>query len=248
MAKPLKKQASAAKKKAPEVRRKAPLAKDQPPAKNRPKQDTPGVRHTMKKASKVIGKQEGPKKVTSNHASAGTQRTSANTSVNNMAAANEVQKQKDTFEKANKLFHARSFSEALKLFQIAVQGPSIEVGHVARLHVKMCEQRLQRETAPLETPEDKYNFAVSLMNQKSNLEEAEKHLRAAVQAKDSADHYHYALALCLGLKGDFAGSSHYLARAITLAPNNRAIARNDPDFKEILQSQPMRDLFAAKPA
>ena len=165
-----------------------------------------------------------------------------------MAAANEVQKQKDTFEKANKLFHARSFADALKLFQTIAHGPSIEIGHVAKLHVKMCEQRLQRKTAPLETPEDKYNFAVSLMNQKANLDEAEEHLRAAVQAKDSADHYHYALALCLGLKGDFAASSQHLARAIALAPNNRAIARNDPDFKEILQSQPMRELFAAKSA
>ena len=98
----------------------------------------------------------------------------------------------------------------------------------------------------MRTSEDKYNFAVSLLNQKVNLEEAEKHLRAAVQAKDSADHYHYALALCLGLKGDFAGSSQHLGRAIALAPNNRAIARNDPDFREILQSQPMRELLAPR--
>ena len=248
MGKPIKKQAPPPKKMAHAEKRKAPLPKAAPHAQSKTKQDTPGVRHTIEKASKVIRKQLGTKKVTLNHASAGTKRTLADTSVNNMAAANEVQKQKDTFEKANKLFQARSFSEALKLFQIAVQGPSIEIGHVARLHVKMCEQRLQREAAPLETPEDKYNFAVSLMNQKSNLDEAEKHLRAAVQAKDTADHYHYALALCLGLKGDLVGSSQHLARAIALAPNNRAIARNDPDFKEILQSQPMRELFAAKPA
>ena len=230
------------------VKQKTVLAKAAPAAKSTPKQATPIVRHTMEKVARVIKKATVTRKVVTSRSSVGAPRTSVTTSVNNMAAANEVQKQKDTFEKANKLFHARSFSEALKLFQIAIQGPSIDIGHVARLHVKMCEQRLQTEAVPLETPEDKYNFAVSLLNQKLNLEEAEKHLRAAVQAKDSADHYHYALALCLGLKGDFAGSSQHLARAIALAPNNRAIARNDPDFREILQSQPMRELLAPRSA
>ena len=136
----------------------------------------------------------------------------------------------------------------MKFFQQASQGPSIDFSHVARLHAKMCEQRLKKDHAPLETPDDKYNYAVSLLNQKANLEDAEKHLRAAVEAKYSADHFHYALALCLGLRGDYAGSSQHLARAIALAPNNRTIARNDPDFREILQSPAMRALLAVKPA
>ena len=161
-----------------------------------------------------------------------------------MAAANEAQKQKDAFEKATKLFHARNFSDALTQFEAAAGGPSIEITHVARLHVKMCQQRIQKPAAALSNPEDYYNYAVTLINQRQ-LDEAEKQLKIALDAKEAADHFQYAMALCLGLKGNFEGAAKHLARAIELLPSNRAIARNDPDFREILQSAPLRALYAA---
>lgn len=232
---------------APAVSKKI-VAKKKPPApapQTKPMQKGPLVRNTMKKASAKSQSPSGKSSPIPVKKSAG---SALKTSAINMAAANETQKQKEVFEKAIKLFNSRNFAEALKLFEIAVTGPSIEVAHVARLHVKMCGQRIQKSAIPLDTPDDRYNFAVSLINQRTNLDEAEKHLKAAVQAKDAADHFHYALALCLGLKGDFNGSSYHLGRAIALVPNNRSTARNDPDFKEILQAPQLRDIMSVTKA
>ena len=138
----MKKQIPLPKKQVGAVKQKTVLAKAAPAAKSAPKQATPVVRHTMEKVARMIKKAAVTRKV-ENRSSVGAPRTSVTTSVNDMAAANEVQKQKEAFEKANKLFHARSFGDAMKLFQQATQGPSIEIGHVAKLHIKMCEQRLQ---------------------------------------------------------------------------------------------------------
>ncbi len=206
------------------------------------KQSEPAVPSAAKKASGTALKYREDRNPAHAKSSA---RDAAKTSAIHMAAANELQKQKEMFEKATKLFNSRNFADAQKLFESAIAGPSIDIAHVARLHVKMCGQRLQKSTVPLDTPEDRYNFAISLINQRTNLDEAERHLKAATQAKENADHFHYALALCLGLNGDFNGCSHHLGRAIALAPNNRSIARNDPDFKEILQAPQLRELFSA---
>ena len=225
--------------------RKAAAATKQPARirKSEPVQKTPLVRNTKGNVSaKAQNLRETSSPIRGNQSAGDASKTLAI----NMAAANEIQKQKEAFEKATKLFNSRKFDEALKLFEAVAAGPSIEFAHVARLHVKMCGQRLQKSAVPLDTPDDRYNFAISLINQRANLDEAERHLKAAVQAKDTADHFHYALALCLGLNGDFTGSSYHLGRAIALVPNNRSIARNDPDFKEILQTPQLREVMSVR--
>ena len=245
---PKAKTAAKAKQAAPPATSKKIVAKKKqlaPASKSKPMQKGPLVRNTIKKASAKTQNLRGNRSPIPAKKSAG---SAVTTSAINMAAANETQKQKEVFEKAIKLFNSRNFAEALKLFEAAVTGPSIEVAHVARLHVKMCGQRIQKSAIPLDTPDDRYNFAISLINQRTNLDEAERHLKAAVQAKDAADHFHYALALCLGLKGDFNGSSYHLGRAIALVPNNRSTARNDPDFKEILQAPQLRDIMSVTKA
>ncbi len=199
------------------------------------KQSASAVRHTKEQAP---GKESTPRPGKS--ATGAIQSTSAI----NMAAANEAQKQKEAFEKATKLFQVRNFSEALAHFEAAVIGPSIEIAHVARLHVKMCQQRIQKPSSVMNSPEDCYNYAITLINQRQ-LDEAEKQLKIALEANDTADHFHYAMALCQGLKGNYEGAAKHLGRAMEIMPNTRAIARNDPDFREILQSAPLRALYAA---
>jgi tetratricopeptide (TPR) repeat protein len=137
--------------------------------------------------------------------------------------------QMESFGDGMRLFHARQLGEARELFLAASGGPDRAVSHRAALHARMCESRLESSGVILSTPEDHYNYAITLINSR-NFSGALEHLRAALEAEPSADHVLYALAACQGLTGDLQGAYENLKRAIDLQPRNRLAARQDPDF------------------
>jgi tetratricopeptide (TPR) repeat protein len=137
--------------------------------------------------------------------------------------------QMESFEEGMHLFHARKFQQARELFQQAVRGADRAVTHRAGLHARMCEQRLESAGLVLNTPEEHYNYAVTLINSR-DLATAQKHLRAALAGAPTADHVLYALAACQSLSGDLQAAYENLKRAIDLQVGNRLAARQDPDF------------------
>jgi len=157
-------------------------------------------------------------------------------------AAPDSAQQSRAFESAIRCFHAGNFVKARELFQQATKGPSRDVAHAARLHVRMCDQRIARPEPILHTAEEHYNYAIALINQRK-LELAEQHLQQALTLAPRGDHLYYALALCRGLSGDLQGAYTHMKRAIELHPRNRTTARNDPDFAEIGQRSPLADLL-----
>lgn len=159
-------------------------------------------------------------------ARAGTQREATG------KATAPAKEQPALFEEAIKAQHSGDFEKAKSLFEQAASGPSREMAHAARVHARMCDHRIAKAAPVLRSAEDHYNFAVTLMNQRS-LELAEQHLRTALQMMTDADHIHYALALCRGLRGDLEDARAHLQRAIELQPKNRLMARSDPDFLEL---------------
>ena len=80
-------------------------------------------------------------------------------------------KQLAAFEAAMKLFHARKLREARELFTLAAQGPERDVAQRARLHIAMCDRRLQQAAVTCSSAEDYYNYGVALINTR-NLAEA----------------------------------------------------------------------------
>lgn len=140
--------------------------------------------------------------------------------------------QMESFEEGMHLFHARQFQQAKDVFEQAVRGTDRAVSHRAGLHARICAQRLESAAPPISTPEEHYNYAVTLMNSR-DLPGARQHLRAALDADAAADHVLYALAACLSLGGDLQSAYENLKRAIDLQPRNRLAARQDPDFAAI---------------
>lgn len=147
--------------------------------------------------------------------------------------SSEAKLQMESFQRGMELFHARDFRRARELFEKAASGPNRDIVFAARTHQRMCEQRLEQAAPALETADDHYNYGVALTNER-RLDEARQHLEKAL-AMRTADHYEYALALCLGLAGEIEAAAAHLRRAIELDPRNRIAARNDADFSELLQ-------------
>ena len=176
----------------------------------------------------VSGAQDGP--------------VSSRVAVAALAQSADPRKQRSTFEAAMKLFHARQMREARELFVSASGGPERDVAQRSRLHIAMCDRRLEQAPVNLLTGEDYYNYGVALINTR-NVTEARVHLEKALEISPGADHVHYALALALALGGDPKRAYESLKRAIELEPRNRIIARQDQDFAPLAHQAPFDALL-----
>lgn len=156
-------------------------------------------------------------------------------------AAN-AERQLASFQTAMRLFHARKLKDAIAHFQQAADGPERDVAQRARLHLAMCERRLQQTALNLRTAEDYYNYAIALLNTRQ-IEQARTHLERALEMAPDADHVFYALAVAQALSGDATGAHDYLKRAIELEPKNRIMARQDGDFASIGGQAPFQALL-----
>jgi Tfp pilus assembly protein PilF len=150
------------------------------------------------------------------------------------------------YEEAYRYFRSQNFAQAKVAFERAVDGPQRELTHNARLHIAMCERRLQ--SAPLEfaTAEENYNYGIARLNARE-LPGAKRYFEAALALAPNGDHIYYGLALSCGLSGDLQGCYENLKRAIDLQPKNRLIARQDQDFNTIVQHPVFHQLLYEKP-
>lgn len=153
-----------------------------------------------------------------------------------------AQNQLSIFESAMKLFHARNLQDARELFHLAGQGPQPDVANRARLHVSMCDRRLQQATVNLGSAEEYYNYGIAVLNTR-NATEARGHLEKALQMSPGADHILYALALAQAMGGDFPAAYENLRRAIELEPRNRILARQEADFAHLASQPPFDSLL-----
>ena len=141
------------------------------------------------------------------------------------------------YAEATRHFNKQSYRRAKEAFEKVLIGPSRELADRARVHLVICEQRMQRE-APvhLRSADDHYHYAVSQINL-GNYEEARARLERARKLAPKSDYVYYALASVAALTGETDEAVDLLAQAIKLRPENRFHARNDADFR-LLQDEP----------
>lgn len=147
------------------------------------------------------------------------------------------QQQLKLYEEALKHFQQQRFARAKEILDRVVEGPSKELCDRARVHLRICEQRISRPPSPaLKSAEDHYTQGVALMNL-GRWDEAREHLDRARKAAPKADHVIYAMAALDCLTGEADSAMQNLKLAIQLRPENRYHARNDADFS-FLQEDP----------
>lgn len=147
------------------------------------------------------------------------------------------QQQLKSYEEALTLFQQQKFQRAKQLLERVIEGPSKELGERARVHIRICDQRISRPPVPtLKSPEDYYTQGVALMNL-GRWDDAREHLDRARKAAPKADHIVYAMAVLDCLTGEADSAMENLKIAIQLRPENRYHARNDEDFA-FLQEDP----------
>jgi tetratricopeptide (TPR) repeat protein len=114
-----------------------------------------------------------------------------------------------------------------------------ELHERVHLYLNVCDRHMTPRAASPSTPEERV-FAATLAVNAGRYDEALEHLRAA--SKESPDHDHalYMLASVLSLRDEADKAVPLLLRAIELNPDNRAMARHDPDLEPLRRYEHVR--------
>jgi tetratricopeptide (TPR) repeat protein len=136
------------------------------------------------------------------------------------------------YEAGIRAMQERKFDKAKGLLQKVIAGPSKELADRATLHLNTCNQQLARTSTSFKTPEEHYDYAVSLMNVGDYIA-AREHLEKLAKQAPQADYLWYGLSVLDCLTGHVEGALRNLSEAIRLNPANRFQARNDSDFQPL---------------
>ena len=148
-----------------------------------------------------------------------------------------LHQQLKTYEEAVRQFHNQKYHKAKEDFEKVLTGPSKELADRAKVHLRICQQRISRlpEFNP-RTSDEHYQHGVAMMNL-GRWDEAREHLLRARRLAPKCDYIIYALAALDCLTGEAESAMENLKLAIDLRPENRYHARNDEDFA-FLQEDP----------
>ncbi len=122
-----------------------------------------------------------------------------------------------------------------------------ELHERVRLYLNVCDRHMTPRAISPSTPEERV-FAATLAVNQGNYDEALEHLRTASKEAPDYDHALYMLASVLALRDQVEQAVPVLLRAIELNPENRAMARHDPDLEPLRQYDSIRVALEASSA
>ncbi|MBV8052363.1 MAG: hypothetical protein JOZ80_14320 [Acidobacteriaceae bacterium] len=151
------------------------------------------------------------------------------------------------YEAALRAMQEHKFDKAKALLHKVLAAPSKELGDRARVHLQACDNQLERTATQFKTPEEHYDFAVSLINL-GDYVGAREHLEKLAKQVPKADYVAYGLAALDCLTGHAEDSLRHLDEAIRLNPTLRFQARNDSDFQNLSEDPRFTELLYPDPA
>jgi tetratricopeptide (TPR) repeat protein len=138
------------------------------------------------------------------------------------------------YEKGLEALQKHEFAEAAALFESVLrQYPEEKELHErVRLYLNICQrQATPREDSP-QTLEERL-YAATLAINGGRYDQALANLRLVRDEDPDNDHAIYMLAVAHAQRGEPAEAIAHLERAIALNPENRALAKSDPDLEPI---------------
>lgn len=152
-----------------------------------------------------------------------------------------------SYEAGLRAMQEHKFDKAKPHFQKVVAGPIKELIDRATVHLNICNQHLERSTATqFKTPEEHFDYAVSLMNV-GDYVTAREHLDKLLKQNAKADYVVYGLAALDCLTGHVEDSLRHLDEALKLSPQLRFQARNDSDFQNLAEDPRFTELLYPDP-
>lgn len=146
------------------------------------------------------------------------------------------------YEAALKLMQAGKYEKAHEAFTKMLETAPQDLADRIRMYIAACVAQLHKGTTEFQTHEERYDYAISLLNQ-GHYEDAREHLMAILLNEKSADYAFYGLALLASMTGDADTCIDHLTNAIRLNDRNRVQARLDSDFAGVADDPRFTDLL-----
>jgi tetratricopeptide (TPR) repeat protein len=146
------------------------------------------------------------------------------------------------FELGIRAFQKENYEKAKEIFGRLAGADIPEVAERARVHLRLCEQRLIRQTPMPKSAEGFYTLGVAALNS-GEFGKAIEFLTKAQKMAPKLEHIRYALASAHALQGNTDQALVNLKTSIDLRPANRVQARNDEDFSRLAQDPRFKELL-----
>jgi tetratricopeptide (TPR) repeat protein len=151
-----------------------------------------------------------------------------------------------SYEAGLRAMQEHKYDKAKTALQKVIAGANRELADRAAVHLSACNQQLEKTATQFKTPEEHYDFAVSLINL-GDYVGAREHLDSLSKQVPKADYVAYGFAALDCLTGHAEDSLRNLARAIELNPALRFQARNDSDFQNLSEDPRFTELLYPDP-
>ena len=121
------------------------------------------------------------------------------------------------YEAGLKAMQTHKYDRAKACFEKVVGGASPELADRAAVHLNTCNQHLSRAANQFKTPEEQYDYAISLMNMGDYLT-ARENFEALVSKYPKLDYIWYGMAALNCLMGHFPEVHHQPERSDPAEP------------------------------
>jgi tetratricopeptide (TPR) repeat protein len=133
------------------------------------------------------------------------------------------------------------YTSALELLEsvLSTYPEEKELHERVRLYINVCRRHASPQQASPRTIDERL-FASTLAINGGRYDEAISHLRLVRDEDPDNDHALYMLAVAHAQRGEHAEAIAHLERAIAINPENRALARRDPDLEPLNDDEAFR--------
>ena len=153
------------------------------------------------------------------------------------------------YERGLEALQRHAYGEAATLLDSVLrQYPEEKELHErVRLYLNICQRQLAREQPTPQTIEERL-FAATIAINGGQYDQAIAHLRLVRDEDPDNDHALYMLAVAHAQRDEPAEAVAHLERAIALNPENRGLARTDPDLDPLRDDEAFRAALEAPPS
>ena len=152
------------------------------------------------------------------------------------------------YERGLEALQRHAYAESADLLEsvLKLYPEEKELHERVRLYLNICaRQATQRQEAPQTIDERLY--AATLAINGGQYDQAIAHLRLVRDEDPDNDHALYMLAVAHAQRDEHAEAVAHLERAIALNPENRALARSDPDLEPLRDDEAFRTALETPP-